>query len=144
MKVHDPQVLGAPSVYGDFFVDGLLRDLLPLIKRASGLKLFPTYSYFRVYKPGDVLAKHKDRPACEISVTLSIGYQANCAWPMCLEGPNGSSSVSLSPGDGLMYRGMECSHWREALDGDHVAQVFLHYVDQMGPHAECGLTSDQT
>src|SRR5580765_751377 len=54
-----PGALAAP---GDFFMDGLLVDLLPLAEEVSQLKLFPTYSYFRVYRRGDVLAKHKDRP----------------------------------------------------------------------------------
>jgi hypothetical protein len=36
----------------------------------------------------------------------------------------------------MFYRGVECPHWREPLNGDHVAQVFLHYVDQNGPYAE--------
>jgi hypothetical protein len=31
---------------------------------------------------------------------------------------------------------MECAHWRAAYEGSHLAQVFLHYVDQHGPHAE--------
>ena len=44
--------------------------------------------------------------------------------------------VSLNPGDGLIYRGCDCYHWREPFDGNHLAQVFLHYVDQNGPNTE--------
>jgi hypothetical protein len=44
--------------------------------------------------------------------------------------------VSLNPGDGLIYRGCDCYHWREPFAGDHLAQVFLHYVDQNGPNTE--------
>src|SRR4051812_8118383 len=57
----DEQVPGTPSSYGDFMMDGLLTGLLPHIESASGVALFPTYSYFRVYKQGDALAKHVDR-----------------------------------------------------------------------------------
>jgi PKHD-type hydroxylase len=36
-----------------------------------------------------------------------------------------------------MYRGMDKWHWREPyFEGKWQAQVFLHYVDQNGPHAE--------
>jgi hypothetical protein len=128
-----PGALAAP---GDFFMDGLLQELLPLAESVSRLKLFPTYSYFRVYQRGDVLAKHKDRPACEISLTLCLGYEAEEPWPIFVEGPAGASAISLAPGDALVYRGIECAHWREALEGEKVAQVFLHYVDQNGPYAE--------
>jgi hypothetical protein len=36
----------------------------------------------------------------------------------------------------LLYRGIECPHWREAFEGDRQVQVFLHYVDQKGPLAD--------
>jgi len=136
MASDDDQVPGTPSSYGDLFMDGLLIKLLPEIEKASGLKLFPTYSYFRVYKRGDVLAKHLDRPSCEISVTLCLGFEQGKPWPIWIGSPNGSIPVSLEPGDALLYRGTECPHWRETLEGDCQAQVFLHYVNQNGPYAE--------
>ena len=132
----DSQVPGTPSSYGDFMLDGLLVDLLPEVERATGLALFPTYSYFRMYKHGDALAKHTDRPACEISVTLCLGFEAEKPWPIWIDGPQGESSVSLEPGDGLIYRGSECPHWRAEFEGTRQAQVFLHYVDQKGPCAD--------
>ncbi|HEY2976119.1 MAG TPA: hypothetical protein VGJ48_26630 [Pyrinomonadaceae bacterium] len=127
---------GAWSAPGDCFMDGLLMDLLPFAEEVSRTKLFPTYSYFRVYSRGDVLEKHTDRPSCEISLSLCLGYQAERPWPLQVEGPAGASSVELAPGDGLLYRGIECPHWREPMDGEQTAQVFLHYVDQNGPYAE--------
>jgi hypothetical protein len=127
---------GAWSAPGDCFMDGLLVDLLPFAEEVSRAKLFPTYSYFRVYSRGDVLEKHTDRPSCEISLSLCLGYQAERPWPLQVEGPAGASSVELAPGDGLLYRGIECPHWREPMDGEQTAQVFLHYVDQNGPYAE--------
>jgi len=127
---------GALSSAGDVFMDGLLMDLLPVAEEATRLKLFPTYSYFRVYHRGDVLGKHTDRPSCEISLSLCLGFEAERPWPLMVEGPMGISSIELAPGDGLIYRGIECPHWREPLNGDHAAQVFLHYVDQNGPYAE--------
>ena len=117
-------------------MDALLAELLSVVERASGLALFPTYSYFRVYKPGDTLERHTDRPSCEISVTLCLGYEGDGAWPIWIEGPGGTCSFSLAAGDAVMYRGTECWHWRDRFEGERQAQVFLHYVDQNGPHAE--------
>lgn len=133
---HDGQVPDAWSAHGDLFMDGLLLDTLPLAEEVTQAKLFPTYSYFRVYKNGDVLAKHNDRPSCEISLSLCLGYEAETPWPIWIEGPEGVASIELQPGDALFYRGIECSHWREPLVGERAVQVFLHYVDQNGPYAE--------
>lgn len=126
----------ALSSAGDVFMDGLLMDLLPRAEEICRLKLFPTYSYFRVYHRGDVLDRHTDRPSCEVSLSLCLGYEGAKPWPLMVEGPAGISSVELAPGDALLYRGIECPHWRETLEGDCTAQVFLHYVDQNGPYAE--------
>jgi hypothetical protein len=132
----DARSPGAAAAPGDVFIDGLLVDLLPLAEEVTGLKLFPTYSYFRVYKRGDVLVKHTDRPSCEITLTLCLGYQAARPWPLMLDSPHGVLSIELEPGDGLFYRGTEYTHWREPMDGELAAQAFLHYVDRNGPFAE--------
>ena len=134
MQSGDSLLGNTPCAYGDPFIDTLLLSLLPQVERYSGLKLFPTYSYFRMYKHGDALPKHNDRLACEISVTLCLG--GDPLWPFWLEAPNGVVKVNLAPGDGLLYRGVECAHWREAFDGTQLAQVFLHYVDTNGPNAD--------
>ena len=127
---------GTPSVYGDPMMEALLEALRPHVEQTTSLHLYPTYTYFRVYKSEDVLPKHTDRPACEISLTLSLGYQAKKPWPIWIDGPSGTTSVDLNPGDAMLYRGIECAHWRTAFDGDRAAQVFLHYVDCNGPNAE--------
>jgi hypothetical protein len=132
----DDTAPGVLSSAGDVFMDGLLIDLLPQAEEITSLKLFPTYSYFRVYHRGDVLAKHTDRPSCEISMSLCLGYEGEKPWPLMVEGPEGVSSADLAPGDALLYRGIECPHWRELFEGERNAQVFLHYVDQNGPYAE--------
>jgi hypothetical protein len=132
----DDQLPGTPCRYGDWVMDGLLNDLLPEVEKETSLRLFPTYSYFRIYQPGDILKMHRDRPACEVSVSICLGYSASAPWPIWIAGPNGRAVISMEPGDALLYRGIECQHWREAFDGDHQVQLFLHYVDQNGPYAE--------
>jgi len=135
MSLADAQVPQTPSAGGDFIMDGVLADLVPRVEQATGLEVFPTYSYFRVYKRGDVLARHTDRPACEVSLSVSLGFDADRAWPISIEGPLGAARVELNPGDALLYRGIECPHSRDAFDGESAAQLFLHYVDRHGPHA---------
>ena len=133
----DTKVPGAPlSQAYDPIMEELLHRLTPWSERLSGHALYPTYAFFRVYRRGDALQKHRDRPQCEVSLSINLGYAAREAWPICLRGDGDAVAIGLEPGDAVLYRGIELMHWREPFDGDHCAQVFLHYVTQHGPHAE--------
>jgi hypothetical protein len=132
----DDQVPNTPAGYGDPAFDGLLEYLRPSVEKHSGLRLLPTYSYFRLYKRGDVLKRHRDRKACEISLSLNIGQRPAEPWPLCVESERESFSASLLPGDALLYRSIDLFHWREVYEGEALVQVFLHYVDRDGPHAD--------
>jgi len=134
----DEQIPNAHSKYGDPTTETLLLHLHGTMEKNTGLKLFPTYSYYRIYRPGDELKIHKDRPSCEISSTLCFNYSyddTQYQWPIYMAG----NKVNLSPGDMAIYRGCELDHWRDVLNIEedvwHV-QGFFHYVDQNGPYAD--------
>ena len=135
---NDNQVAGAHSKYGDPAMETLLLHLHPIMESNTGLSLHPTYSYYRVYRNGDELAKHRDRPSCEISCTLCLNYEyadKNYSWPIFMDG----TSVTLEPGDLVIYRGCELDHWREKFNGansDWHVQGFFHYVNKNGPYAD--------
>jgi hypothetical protein len=131
----DALVPNTPSDYGDPATDGLLEHLRARFEEICERHLLPTYSYFRLYKRGDTLVRHKDRPACEFSVSLNIGQVPADPWPLYVEGNDGAREFRLLPGDGVLYRGIERAHWREPFEGQRLAQIFLHYVDRDGPHA---------
>jgi hypothetical protein len=124
----DPQVPNTYSHYSDVAMETLLGMLNKKMDKETGLKLIPTYSYARIYKNGDVLARHKDRYSCEVSTTLNLGGDP---WPIYLDptGKEGQAGVKvdLEPGDMLIYSGCDLEHWRETFQGKDCAQVFLHY-----------------
>ena len=137
----DPQVPNTYSHYSDLVMETLLEKVLPQMQKHTGLKLVSTYSYTRVYKKGDVLKRHKDRPSCEISTTMNLGGDK---WPIYLSPnenvgfPNEQKGITteskakgikvdLRPGDMLVYSGCELEHWRKKFTGNYCAQVFLHY-----------------
>ena len=132
----DSLVPGTPSFHGDHAMELLLRSLLPKMEELTGKRLYPTYAYYRVYKTGDILRRHRDREACEYSLTVCLGYEGASTWPIFIEGPKGQFAAKLTPSDALLYKGIDCAHWREAYDGTTASQVFLHYVDQNGPYKE--------
>ena len=124
----DAQVPNTYSHYSDVAMETLLGMLNKKMDKETGLKLIPTYSYARIYKNGDVLARHKDRYSCEVSTTLNLGGDP---WPIYLDptGKEGQAGVKvdLKPGDMLIYSGCDLEHWREEFTGKDCAQVFLHY-----------------
>ena len=134
ISTSDTQVPNTPALYGDPVMDKLLADLVPTVERISGRQVFPTYSYMRLYKTGDVLAKHTDRQACEISLSLCVAAVPSEGWPLWIESRLGIVGIELIPGDAVLYLGMDCAHWREKFAGTRALQVFLHYVDQNGPY----------
>ena len=130
--MEDPQAPNTPSFGCDYVMENLSDFLLPKIESAAGMKLLPTYTYFRVYKAGDILEKHTDRPSCEISISLCLRKKGNI-WPIYIN----NTAVMLEEGDAVLYKGCEVEHWREAYtEGTKQAQVFLHYVDVNGPYTE--------
>ena len=134
---NDEQVPETYSHYSDIAMETLLKGLKPLMEDETGLKLYETYSYARIYKTGDVLERHKDRYSCEVSTTLNLGGDN---WPIYLE-PSGKkgkdgNKISLEQGDMLIYKGCEVEHWRETFSGVNCAQVFLHYNDASYEEAE--------
>jgi predicted 2-oxoglutarate/Fe(II)-dependent dioxygenase YbiX len=151
----DTQCPLSEAVHGAVIFDSLLEQLLPNFELASGKKLYPTYAYARLYAPGEELKIHTDRPACEISATLTLGFEGN-PWPIYMADyaePNqgrevitqhnvtkwliNESEIRMDVGDAIIYKGQEKPHWRNIYkEGQWQAQVFLHYVDANGPHAE--------
>ena len=146
----DQQVPNTYSCYSDFAMETLLVKMLPVMAKETGLQLVPTYSYARIYKKGDILRRHKDRPSCEISTTLNLGGEP---WPIFIDGTGANSvideyknihkpnappgtKVLLEVGDMLVYSGCELEHWREPFEGNTCGQVFLHYNHVNGPFAE--------
>ena len=135
---NDPQCPKSEAIHGTPTFDKLLEDLLPHFEKACGKRLYPTYSYARLYKPGEELKNHRDRPACEISATLTLGWSGK-QWAIYMgdhEDKSNASEIWMNVGDAVLYRGMEKYHWREKFEGEWQAQVFLHYVDADGPHAD--------
>jgi len=145
----DGQIPNTYSQYSNMAMETLLLKCLPKMEEATGLKLYPAYTYARIYKKGDILKRHKDRFSCEISTTMNLGGDD---WPIYLE-PNPKKGgvkpgvgyvsdntkgikVDLKPGDMLVYSGCELEHWRNKFKGKECIQAFLHYNNRKTPGAK--------
>ena len=123
----DKQVPNTYSIYGDMFMETLMMKVLPVMQQHTEMTLVPCYTYTRIYKKGDILKRHKDRPSCEISTTLHLGGEP---WTIFMD-PTGADYVvdeyknihkpnapqgipiTLEVGDMLVYSGCELEHWRK-------------------------------
>ena len=142
------QIPNTYSCYSDIAMETLLLKCQPVMEKKTELKLYPAYTYARIYKKGDELKRHKDRFSCEISTTMNLGGDP---WPIYLE-PDSTKGgtkpgvgyvsdntkgikVDLKPGDMLVYSGCELEHWRNKFRGKECVQVFLHYNNRKTPGA---------
>ncbi len=135
LALNDGQVERGYAAYGLPVTETLLDMLADPVAAAAGSAVFPTYSYSRAYLKGATLAPHTDRPACEISCSVTLDCKGADFWPFRLQDFSGNKQeVALYQGDALLYLGPQVSHWRDRFDGDWQVQAFLHYVRQDGPN----------
>jgi hypothetical protein len=131
----DAQIPNAKAILDhEYMFETLHERLWPVIEQVMGEELIPTYAYARLYSNGDVLKKHTDRPACEVSITIQLGRSHHYAWPIYM----GGQRFDLGEGDGVIYPGCNVEHWRDACagpDGYYSGQVFLHFVRKNGSYA---------
>jgi len=128
---HDPQAPNSLAKYNFLPFMKLLVKKIPDVSKVLQEDVLPTYAYTRIYSHGEVLNRHRDKPACEISITLNL--KKDTEWPIWFQKPNGEEiSLELNQGDAVMYLGEISDHWRNAYQGQEHVQLFLHYVRAEG------------
>jgi len=154
-------VRAAFEVYGPYYtpMKFLLWGLTPIMERIVGVPLLPTYNYFRVYQSGDICRVHSDRPACEHSMTLTLGYSEDILWPFQVGAPTAGerkdiaddfgedpfTAIAMQPGDAVVYKGLALRHGRtDPNPNTWSAHIFLHWVERNGEFAEFAFEGDTT
>jgi len=135
----------------------LHKKLVDLVGAIVGEEVKPSYVYAASYKGGADLKPHLDREQCEFSISFQVDYQPEqpdqmSPWALYVEpladqansqgggeftpewkypepNPDEQTAVYLASGDGLMYKGCELLHYRNALPAGHTStSLFFHYV----------------
>ena len=126
--IGDSLVKNCYSLYGDALFDTIMIKVQSTIEEFHEQKLYPTYSYARMYETNHKMDKHTDRDECEVSVTMNLGGDV---WPIFIKDlKNDERKINLNPGDALIYQGSKCEHWREVFKGKYCFQLFFHYVTE--------------
>lgn len=127
----DDQVIGSPAFSNLGFLRELHQEMLEQVEKLAECALLTSYVYGRIYQHGAVLAPHRDRDACEVSVTINLAGSE--PWGIWFEKPDGEKKeVVLQPGAAAIYLGCDALHWREQFAGTECIQIFLHYVQKYG------------
>ena len=126
---------GTFARYSPLMFEALSVHITPIIEEVVGKKLWPTYSYARIYYHGTELQKHFDRPSSEVTVSVCIKPDA-VNWPIFIKNEEGKvHEINLDQGDLVIYSGRRHEHWREPFTGSKQIQAFLQYVDAEGESA---------
>ncbi|MFL6862205.1 MAG: hypothetical protein ACJ8DZ_04325 [Allosphingosinicella sp.] len=150
-----PNLLKRPAfeVYGHHYPPMLwfLWGLTPIVASIVGRELLPTYDYFRLYRKDDVCRVHFDRPSCEHSLSLTLGYSDGRPWPLDVGkarqdpsskveedfGGEPCSALEMEVGDAVLYQGVHHRHGRVTPNPNAwSAHLFLHWVDRGGPYRD--------
>ena len=142
------------EIYGHDYppLDTFLWGLTGTMEAVTGCALVPTYDYFRLYARGDICRVHRDRPACQHSLSLTLAYSDGLAWPLEI-GRSGAArpaervsdnfgdetfaALAMAAGDAVAYRGTEHRHARTTPNPNRwSAHLFLHWVERDGPEAQ--------
>ncbi len=115
------------------------RALLPLMARIAGEPLRPSFAYVAAYHHGDDLPVHRDRPQCDLALSLLVDHDpapaARSPWPLYFTTPRGEVPCHQGVGDVILYRGRDLPHRRAPLPDRRSISLFLFYVprDFSGP-----------
>jgi len=152
-QTHDQNLLrlNALEVHGRNYAPllALHWGLTSLIAQKLSANLLPSFAWFRLYFGGDICRVHSDRLACEVSLSLTLGYSDGKPWDLSIGtrsiadgnniaddfGDEPFESFTMEPGDGVLYRGSLRRHGRIAPNPNRwSAHAFLQWVDRDGPY----------
>lgn len=131
--INDEQCPLSKGIYNYRWFLDLLANKCSVISELIEEPVLPAYTYARLYAKDEILLPHKDRPSCQISITLNLGGDKE--WPIYIKNPEDETKeVILKPGQAMLYLGCDAMHWRKSFDGTECGQVFLHYVKLNGEY----------
>lgn len=114
------------------------RQLFPMIAAAMPGRIAPGHCDLGLDREGAVIEK---QVTSDYTLSLTIDAQPSAArdaaWPLCLQLPDGRTArFLLAPGDGLLFRGRELAHFREALPAGRTSwSIACHFIPAAHPTA---------
>ena len=73
-----------------------------------------------------MLPLHVDGPECEVTVTITLDYDAKALWPLYLLNEK-VITATLDKGDAFLFAATKLLHGRRVFKGESWTQATLHY-----------------
>jgi hypothetical protein len=131
-RLGDDQVAQRHGWHNESVARFFHQQLTEFVGALVGRPVCPSYAYVSAYRQGAELEPHVDRKQCEYTLSVIIDETGGRAadWPLWFLDGNGRSSVTLQVGEGVLFRGHDLPHWREASPqpGLALSTLLLHYV----------------
>jgi hypothetical protein len=115
----------------------LLYLVQPLIDRIAAAATRPAYSYAWLYQRGAEMRPHRDRDACQCTVSVLADYAPTAdgpaPWPLGIHPRDGGAPIEIrqAVGDAVVFSGRELVHFRPPFTtGTRSVSLLLHYVDR--------------
>jgi hypothetical protein len=126
------------SFYGPFCLETLSLEIQDDLEKHLQTKLYPSYTYGRIYRTGAKLKHHLDRRSSEYTLSINLEDKENVLWPMCVQLADGTVvEEKLQTGDAIVYSGRDQLHWRpNEFKGKEIIQAFIQYVDTAGDSSD--------
>jgi hypothetical protein len=133
VRLGDPQCDRRFGLYGDSMARFFQHQLKAVVEWVVGEQVVPSYVYVAYYQPGATLECHTDREQCQFTLAVLADFSPEpvgpSPWPLWFSTPRGDIPLAQAIGDGVVFRGRELPHWRDALEaGQTSTSLLLHYV----------------
>ena len=115
--------------YGDFLSMIFHLKITPHVSKILNKKIIPSFCFTRMYFPGSKLNFHKDRDACEITVSHC---HYGTPWKIYILEEDFTTEKGIS----ICYEGIDKSHGRIAPIANNALYSFYHWVEKDGKYDE--------
>ena len=115
--------------YGDYLTIISHLKITPHVSKIVNKELIPTFCYTRMYFPESKLTAHRDREACEITVSHCHHGEP---WKIHIE----EEDFITQTGTSLCYNGVEQSHCRISPTPFKALYSFYSWVEKDGKYDE--------
>jgi hypothetical protein len=104
-------------------------------------ELIPSYIYHREYYKGSELLIHRDREACQYSITVTVckkGQGTSTLYFCDDEDKTNLIGLEMQEGDAIIFNGGSDyggkHHYRDPIELDSLSMIFLHYLSPENSH----------
>jgi hypothetical protein len=138
-RLDSRQAPGRRNINGESTTLLIHKQLGQYVSSKMEAEWVPSYCYFARYDRGSYLRMHTDNVGRDLSISLLIEnargkLKREQSWPLWIRVDGRDVPVHALAGEGIIFEGIKCRHYREALSSsDYVTAVLLQFTRPSQP-----------